>query len=129
MKLDKFTSAYIQTLFWSSANEEGDNFDSFSKFDLSDDALQKIVAECEKFQSENHDLIFDAIQTNQVVCGPDFDELERAGHDFCLTRNHHGAGFWDGDWPEPYAQKLTDAAHAFGAMNIYFGDDGKIYTV
>ena len=26
------------------------------------------------------------------------DELARAGTDFWLTRNGHGAGFWDGDW-------------------------------
>ena len=23
-------------------------------------------------------------------------------HDFWLTRNGHGAGFWDGDWPEEF---------------------------
>ena len=28
---------------------------------------------------------------------------EYAGHDFWLTRNGHGAGFWDGDWIAPVA--------------------------
>jgi hypothetical protein len=50
-----------------------------------------------------------------------------AGHDFWLTRNGHGAGFWDGDWPEPLATVLTDAAHAFGELSPYVGDDGLIY--
>ena len=27
-----------------------------------------------------------------------FAECERIGHDFWLTRNGHGAGFWDGGW-------------------------------
>lgn len=32
------------------------------------------------------------------VFGFSFSECERIGHDFWLTRNGHGAGFWDGDW-------------------------------
>lgn len=40
------------------------------------------------------------------------------GHDFNLTRNHHGAGFWDrgygelGDW-------LTRVSHAMGSQALY----------
>jgi len=33
----------------------------------------------------------------------------QAGHDFWLTRNGHGAGFWDGDWPET-GDALTEAS-------------------
>jgi len=51
-----------------------------------------------------------------------------AGHDYWLTRNGHGAGFWDGDWPEPYAAQLDDSAHAYGTVELYVGDDGKIYS-
>lgn len=51
---------------------------------------------------------------------------EQAGHDFWLTRNGHGSGFWDGGWPEPAATRLTDAAHAYGEFNLYVGDDGMI---
>ena len=46
---------------------------------------------------------------------------ESAGHDFALTRNHHGAGFWDrgygdvGNW-------LTFAAHAYGESNAWITD-------
>ena len=52
---------------------------------------------------------------------------EHAGHDFWLTRNGHGCGFWDGDWTEPAATKLTESAENFGDYDLYIGDDGKIY--
>jgi hypothetical protein len=55
------------------------------------------------------------------------DHDEPAGHDFWLTRCGHGSGFWDGDWKEPAASKLTDAAHAYGNADLYVGDDGRIY--
>lgn len=45
---------------------------------------------------------------------------EQAGHDFWLTRNRHGAGFWDrGDyWPNG-GKDLTDWAHAYGSADLY----------
>ncbi len=45
-----------------------------------------------------------------------FDAATEAqiGHDLWLTRNRHGAGFWDGDYPDDLGQALTDAAHAMG---------------
>jgi hypothetical protein len=46
---------------------------------------------------------------------------------WAATRNRHGAGFWDrglgiaGD-------KLTQWARTFGSSDLYFGDDGLIYS-
>jgi hypothetical protein len=51
-----------------------------------------------------------------------------AGHDFWLTRNGHGAGFWDGDLSEDVGNALTEAAKKFGECHLYVGDDGQIYT-
>ena len=52
-----------------------------------------------------------------------------AGHDFWLTRCGHGAGFWDGDRPEPAATVLTKASKAYGEVDLYIGDDGKVYAM
>jgi hypothetical protein len=49
------------------------------------------------------------------------------GHDFWLTRNGHGAGFWDGDWPKEAGDRLTKACEEFGEFDLYIGDDGMIY--
>ena len=46
--------------------------------------------------------------------------LPQAGHDFWLTRNRHGAGFWDGDWPAEHGRILTDAAHVWGSVDVSF---------
>jgi hypothetical protein len=39
-----------------------------------------------------------------------------AGHDFWLTRNRHGAGFWDGHWRD--SAELTQIAHSYGEQHI-----------
>jgi hypothetical protein len=52
-------------------------------------------------------------------------DSERGGHDFWLTRNRHGAGFWDGDWER--GAELTKAAHTFGGIDLFVGDDGRVH--
>lgn len=130
--LTPFLRAYIQTALWSSHDEStpqgGEPMDrNYSESDLAPACLEQMRADCERFETENAETITNAIATGDVSAGPDYNEWERAAHDFWLTRNGHGAGFWDGDWPEPFAQKLTDAAHAFGSCDLYVGDDGQIY--
>ena len=43
------------------------------------------------------------------------------GHDFWLTRNHHGAGFWDRGLGD-LGKQLTDLAHAAGECNTFEAD-------
>lgn len=47
---------------------------------------------------------------------------KRAGHDFFLTRNGHGAGFWDGDWPIN-GDKLTEIAQSFPNVCVFYLTD------
>lgn len=121
MKLDSFTSAYIEAALWASMDDDCNPLDAnYGISDLSECALAKITADCERFQAEN------------II--PDYDnreytDAEMAGHDFFLTRNHHGAGFWDRDaLSEEDRDRLTAAAHSFGGCDLYVGDDGKIYV-
>ena len=50
------------------------------------------------------------------------DDIGHAGHDFWLTRNGHGTGFWDHEdiYSEYSAKKLTANAEAFGVVEIEF---------
>ena len=94
--LDAFTRHYIVTALWSSTDntnpQGGDPLDAnYSLEDFAPEALLRIVADCQKFQSENSRLIERAYQESN-------QDAEKCGHDFWLTRNHHGAGFWDGDY-------------------------------
>lgn len=53
-------------------------------------------------------------------------EYEKAGTDFHLTRNGHGSGFWDGDYPE--YDKLTKLARTYGTCELVQSSDGSFYV-
>lgn len=40
------------------------------------------------------------------------------GHDFWLTRNRHGTGFWDRGYG-PVGKELTEISHRFGEVEVY----------
>lgn len=126
-KLGDFELAYIECMLWSSQNDDMEDSvtDEHSVFDLSVEALQQIVDDCKDFQ-ENNMLVDDAgldDDGNQCVVPLD---IEQCGHDFWLTRNGHGAGFWDRGYDEA-GERLTKAAHSYGEQWPYVGDDGLIY--
>lgn len=117
--LDEFTTAYIEAALWSSTDDFDDATgvpldENHGPEDIAPETLAQIVADCADFQTAHYDDIS--------------DDLSRAGHDFWLTRNRHGAGFWDGDYPQAIGAKLTEASHAYGEVNLYVGDDGQIYA-
>lgn len=123
--IEQFLSAYVACALWSSHDnatpQGGEPFDAnYTPDDIAPEALATMRTDCERFLRENANHLTD----DNCYAG---EPIERAGHDFWLTRNGHGAGFWDGDWREPAATALTDAAHAFGETDLYLGDDGKIY--
>jgi len=124
-ELDNFTLAYIEAALWSSTDEStedgGEPLDkNYDLDDIADETLAKIIKDCKEFQEKYADLL---------DCEPStrYPKDEQAGHDFWLTRNGHGCGFWDGDWPEPQATKLTEASKKFGECWLYVGDDNLIY--
>jgi hypothetical protein len=49
-------------------------------------------------------------------------DLSQCGHDFWLTRNRHGTGFWDRGYEESIANKLTELSKKAGEYYVY-GDD------
>jgi len=127
-QLDSFVAAYTECALWSSMDNSdengGDPLDlSYTVEDIAPDTLATMVVDCERFLEEN---------ANDISEGKDVPEctaVERAGHDFWLTRNGHGAGFWDGDWPEEVGRRLTLAAETYGECSLYVGDDDLIYCL
>lgn len=139
LDLESFLDAYITAALWSS-NDEGDpetggepidaNYD---RDDLTPEALARMTADCERFLAENGaDLLYAiALESSGAWCLPDgagCTVLEYAGHDFWMTRNGHGCGFWDGDWIEAHgiAGRLDAASEGFGECGLYVTDDGRI---
>ena len=114
--------AYVEAALWSSTDDDGTPLDQdHVPADIDRETFEKMRVDCEKFQDANSEHL--TAENTSTRYG--FDA--QAGHDFWLTRNHHGCGFWDGDWNEPAATKLTESSHSFGTFDLYIGDDGKIY--
>jgi hypothetical protein len=108
--LEAMLDSYIETALWSSNDNSDDSGgkpldDNYGPDDILKATLRAMRADCKAFGKANE---------------TDIDgNWARAGHDFWLTRNHHGAGFWDGDWPEDAGERLTKASHAYGEIDLY----------
>ena len=116
--LNDFLTHYISCALWSSSDDsgKGEYLDSnYSREDISPATESEIKEDCKNFIDRANDLLKDI-------------DVEQAGHDFWLTRNGHGAGFWDRGLGE-IGDKLTEICKEFGECNLYIGDDGKIYLM
>ena len=113
-----FALQYCETALWSSVGDDSDSVtDDHAILDIDADTLKAMALVADTFAADNAD---------DLESHPDGT---MGAHDLWLTRNGHGCGFWDGDWPEPQASRLTDAANKLGHCDLYVGDDGKIYIL
>jgi len=120
--MDKFIQGYWKALFWSetilddNCNELGQFEDHYTVEDLDPGDRAKTEKTLQEFFENWSPVWLDAGWDN-----------EQAGHDFALTRNGHGTGFWDRDWDRNDAgEQLTEACKPYGTQNLYLGDNGKI---
>ncbi len=111
--MDRFIQAYLECAAWSSTDENGTSLDALPN-PWAPEAIAQAEGECSLFRKDTWARGADA-------------NSRQGGHDFWLTRNRHGAGYWDGDWPEDTARILTDVSHAAGERDVYIGDDGMLY--
>jgi hypothetical protein len=124
MTLDNFTLAYVECALWSTpvdeayaaehdiASDMGLDRAGFTLEDIAPEALASIVADCASFREAAGELL------------SDWNDGQ-AGHDLWLTRNRHGAGFWDRGLP--HGEELSEIARAYGESDLYIGDDGQLY--
>lgn len=125
--LDEFTRAYVECLLWAetdNATEQGgEPLDrNYGAEDFAPEALQTILDDCQRFQNENR------ADLDQYPDHNGYTGAELAGHNFWLTRNGHGTGFWDREYlPEDLRDRLTSAAQGAGEVWVYVGDDGRLY--
>lgn len=125
--MDDFTRSYLGTALWSSNDEStpegGEPMDrNFDVEDISAEAVAAAEADCNRFRAMAAPLV-------RALTGDDFDPDDfddTAAHDFWLTRNGHGAGFWDGDYPVT-GDALTELCKRFREVSLYVGDDGELY--
>jgi hypothetical protein len=129
MQLESFLRGYIACALWSSTDDDGEPLDANGRnaWDIADRTLAEMRADCTAFIASNVvDLNAYAFTLGQQP-GTVHDAAERAGHDFWLTRNGHGAGFWDRGLGA-LGERLTNAASGYRAIDLFIGDDGKVYA-
>jgi hypothetical protein len=155
IELDEFTRAYIMAALWTFDEDAfSGEYSTSGRFEIlfpkiDREAVLKMVEDCAKFKKDNAALIHQA-------------ELKdsRAGHNFWLSRNGHGSGFFDEysqteceayekehaiavktrDFSKREAlmencpcryhacERLQEISRTWGTVDIYFGDDKKIYA-
>lgn len=120
--LEDFTTACIEALYFTDTD---DDEQPPSDAELDDETRLNLEADCRSFW-RRFGCYVNVAEYNQ---GQELhSKASQAGHDFWLTRNGHGAGFWDGDWNEPYADMLDKGAKGYGEFQTVLGDDGKIHA-
>ena len=119
--LDNVLGAYIECALWSSTDPDADDDspldENYGAGDLAPETLAAMRADCADILAQ--------CESEGIDLGP--IEPEQFGHDFWLTRNRHGAGFWDRDLGA-LGDRLTDVSHAYGEVTLYAGDDGRLYV-
>lgn len=116
----QFIRAYIECALWSSTDFDGEPLDGlYTVADIDDAALETMYEDCREFISYDFDVL-GSLPSRTYGAG-------QAGHDFWLTRNGHGAGFWDRGLGD-IGDVLTKHAKAYGSQDLYVGDDGFLYV-
>ena len=120
--LDEVVNHYTMAALWSSVDDDQTPLDD-DRYEnrLAIETQAQFRDDCEKFIRlvEHLNLApYDRAMSCSLSAG--------VGHDLWLTRNGHGAGFWDRS-DHPVVDTLTGYAHSMGEFSLYVGDDGLIY--
>ena len=114
MNIDTVLHHYIVCALWSSTDSDGEPLDHYDIEDIDPDTLETMHADVIDFLEDNREILEESGLSDKSI-----------GHDFWLTRNRHGAGFWDRGLGE-IGQKLTKVCHSYGEVYLYVSDNGKV---
>ena len=120
----------LTALLWSETTDDGTPLDD-AQFEPSAELRARVAADWDRFQDAALALGFDPEEHLGRMLHPDCegDAWNAAAHDFILTRNGHGTGFWDsGRWAKPWGNHLTALANSFGQLHCWADDAGVIYV-
>lgn len=125
MNIETEFQQYVETALWSSTDDGGTPLDR--DHGMEDLAPESLASMREELQAFIDGADADALAFWQTEHGDG-----QIGHDFWLTRNGHGAGFWDrwsgGTRGYEHGRRLTDEAKPYGSSDLYVGDDGRLHV-
>jgi len=108
--IETFVTHYMIAALWT------EEYDTKTINDIPDNIAKEMKKDCEIFiDSALGDNLFSTHNQESQ-----YSLEEQAGHDFWLTRNGHGAGFWDRVevWGEENKNKLSKLCEEFGEYNL-----------
>lgn len=127
---DEFATAYIECALWSesagitvaddgtvtSSPDDDTSFVShnFDASDLTAEAEASMRADCDAFIADN---TVDLLTVAGLHRESGWTSAEQSGHDFWLTRNGHGAGFWDRGYGA-VGGRLSNACDPYGESHL-----------
>ena len=111
---NEMLNAYIECALWSSTDDDGEPLDGLG-LDVSDDCRKRMEVECNSFLELLERVEVDASELDDT----------QMGHDFWLSRNGHGAGFWDRGLGE-IGDTLHKWAKSFGTCDLYVSDNNEV---
>jgi hypothetical protein len=123
--LDDAVEGYLDAQLWAQHDSESDECldANYNRSDIADDYVASVRAELEGFVAQ-HPLAVRMYLTQRNTSGYTADSA--FGHDFYLTREHHGAGFWDRGLGE-LGNYLTELCEPYGdATELYDGGSGTL---
>jgi len=125
--LPEFLAAYQECALWSTSDESddygGEPLDAnYGSSDFDAGTVASMRADCNAFLTAHSGLIDPAANRSR------YGNAAQAGHDFWLSRNGHGAGFFDrGEvYGEANADALQEHARVCGEVYLYVTDAGEV---
>jgi hypothetical protein len=125
-----FLRGYIECALWSSVDDGAPLDQDHDATDIAADAREKMAADCRSFVDGQ----YAEIEQLEALTGRDSAAM---GYDLWLTRNGHGAGYWDRYMEadeddrheaELVGRRLSETAREMGESALYVGDDGSLYV-
>lgn len=114
INIKEFVNCYLATAAWVTCDKKTE----CKTFTF--DAIEQATKDCCDFIDAVRKS-FGMEKANELLTIEGTDLTYLAPHDFFLTRNHHGAGFWDKEniYGDAEALELTEISHKF--KEVYCG--------
>lgn len=121
----KIMLGYLEAALWTEEERIGQEYKNldFNVHNFTEDAEIDVYEDIRKFISGLSEKTVAFLKSDGI-------EPSQIGHDLWLTRNGHGAGFWDRGLDEEIEEDIMDSIEEMRKerkweMILYVGDDGR----
>lgn len=118
-QFNTFVHGYLTAMVWANCYEynsetrEIEIAEDASEHDLTNDARNELTEDCLDFIKEEYEALHRVAKSHFS----NENDWSQHGHDFALTRNGHGAGFWDRGYGRD-GDYLTLASRPYGERHV-----------